>query len=114
VCVDVNDIPEVAVVDPIMMSGMPPALTASTGMDVLTHAIEGYLTKGAWALSDMCHLEVIKIISHNLRDAVAEAESGEPGGGRTAMALAQYIAGMGFSNVGLGIVRSMAHTLSLP
>ena len=112
VCVDTNDIPEVAVVDPDMMSGMPAALTASTGMDALTHAIEGYTTKGAWELSDMCHLEAIKIISHNLRQAVAEAKSGEPGSGRTAMALGQYIAGMGFSNVGLGIVHSMAHTLS--
>ncbi len=112
VCVDVNDIPEVAVVDPDMMAGMPPALTAATGMDALTHAIEGYLTKGGWELSDMCHLEAIRIISRNLRDAVAEAEGGEPGSGRTAMALGQYIAGMGFSNVGLGIVHSMAHTLS--
>ena len=112
VCVDVNDIPEVAVVDPDMMAGMPPALTAATGMDALTHAIEGYLTKGGWELSDMCHLEAIRIISRNLRDAVAEAAGGEPGSGRTAMALGQYIAGMGFSNVGLGIVHSMAHTLS--
>lgn len=112
VCVDPNDIPEVAVVDPDMMQGMPPALTAATGMDALTHAIEGYTTKGAWALSDMCHLEAIRIISHNLRDAVAEAKSGTPGSGREAMALGQYIAGMGFSNVGLGIVHSMAHTLS--
>lgn len=112
VCVDVNDIPEVAVVDPDMMSGMPASLTAATGMDALTHAIEGYLTKGAWALSDMCHLEAIRIISHNLRDAVAEAKSGTAGPGREAMALGQYVAGMGFSNVGLGIVHSMAHTLS--
>lgn len=112
VCVDVNDIPEVAVVDPNMMSGMPKALTAATGMDALTHAIEGYLTKGAWALSDMCHLEAIRIISHNLRDAVKEAEAGTSDSGREAMALGQYVAGMGFSNVGLGIVHSMAHTLS--
>lgn len=112
VCVDVNDIPEVAVVDPNIMAGMPAALTAATGMDALTHAIEGYLTKGAWALSDMCHLEAIRIISHNLRDAVAEAKSKQSGSGRAAMALGQYIAGMGFSNVGLGIVHSMAHTLS--
>lgn len=112
VCVDVNDIPEVAVVDPDMMATMPVGLTAATGMDALTHAIEGYTTKGAWELSDMFHLEAIRIISHNLRDAVSEARAKEPGGGRAEMALGQYIAGMGFSNVGLGIVHSMAHTLS--
>lgn len=112
VCVDVNDIPEVAVVDPDMMATMPVGLTAATGMDALTHAIEGYTTKGAWELSDMFHLEAIRIISHNLRDAVSEARAKEPGEGRAQMALGQYIAGMGFSNVGLGIVHSMAHTLS--
>ncbi|MCI2156499.1 MAG: iron-containing alcohol dehydrogenase, partial [Olsenella sp.] len=102
----------VAVVDPDMMASMPVGLTAATGMDALTHAIEGYTTKGAWELSDMFHLEAIRIISHNLREAVAEAKSKEPGEGRKEMALGQYIAGMGFSNVGLGIVHSMAHTLS--
>ena len=112
VCVDTNDIPEVAVVDPDMMASMPVGLTAATGMDALTHAIEGYTTKAAWELTDMFHLEAIKLISRSLRDAVAEAKSGEPGEGRKTMALAQYIAGMGFSNVGLGIVHSMAHTLS--
>ena len=112
VCVDTNDIPEVAVVDPDMMASMPVGLTAATGMDALTHAIEGYTTKGAWELSDMFHLEAIRIISHNLREAVAEAKSKEPGKGRKEMALGQYIAGMGFSNVGLGIVHSMAHGLS--
>ena len=107
VCVDEHDIPEYAVVDPDMMSSMPKGLTAATGMDALTHAIEGYTTKGAWELSDMFHLEAIKLISKSLRKAVAnEAE------GREGMALGQYIAGMGFSNVGLGIDHAMAHTLS--
>ena len=112
VCVDVNDIPEVAVVDPEMMATMPASLTAATGMDALTHAIEGYTTKGAWELSDMFHFEAIKLISENLRDSVAEAKSGQPGSGREGMALGQYVAGMGFSNVGLGIDHAMAHTLS--
>ena len=112
VCVDTNDAPEVAVVDPEMMATMPAGLTASTGMDALTHAIEGYTTKGAWEMSDMLHLKAIELISKNLRDAVAEAKSGVSGSGREGMALAQYIAGMGFSNVGLGVDHSMAHTLS--
>lgn len=112
VCVDVHDIPVVAVVDPDMMSSMPKGLTAATGMDALTHAIEGYTTKGAWELSDMFHFEAIKLISENLRDSVAEAKSGQPGSGREGMALGQYVAGMGFSNVGLGIDHAMAHTLS--
>ena len=112
VCVDTNDAPEVAVVDPEMMASMPAGLTASTGMDALTHAIEGYTTKGAWEMSDMFHLKAIELIAKNLRDAVAEAKSGVPGSGREGMALAQYIAGMGFSNVGLGVDHSMAHTLS--
>jgi lactaldehyde reductase len=112
VCVDTNDIPEVAVVDPDMMASMPAGLTAATGMDALTHAIEGYTTKGAWELSDMFHYKAIEIISHNLRDAVQEARDGKPGHGREEMALGQYVAGMGFSNVGLGIDHSMAHTLS--
>ena len=112
VCVDTNDAPEVAVVDPEMMATMPAGLTASTGMDALTHAIEGYTTKGAWELTDMFHLKAIELIAKNLRDAVAEAKSGKPGSGREGMALAQYIAGMGFSNVGLGIDHAMAHTLS--
>ena len=112
VCVDTNDIPEVAVVDPDMMASMPAGLTAATGMDALTHAIEGYTTKGAWELSDMFHYKAIELISKSLRDSVAEAKSGEPGSGREGMALGQYIAGMGFSNVGLGIVHSMAHGLS--
>lgn len=107
VCVDPNDIPAVAVIDPDMMSSMPKGLTAATGMDALTHAIEGYITKAAWELTDMFHLEAIKLISQNLRDAVA----GKPEG-RKGMALAQYVAGMGFSNVGLGIDHAMAHTLS--
>ncbi len=107
VCVDVNDIPEVAVVDPDMMSTMPKGLTAATGMDALTHAIEGYITKGHCAISDMFHLEAIRLISHSLRAAVANDPDGREG-----MALGQYIAGMGFSNVGLGIVHSMAHGLS--
>ena len=95
-----------------MMATMPASLTAATGMDALTHAIEGYTTKGAWELSDMFHLKAIELISKNLRDAVAEAKSGVPASGREGMALAQYVAGMGFSNVGLGIDHSMAHTLS--
>ena len=112
VCVDPHDMPIIAVVDPDMMSSMPKGLTASTGMDALTHAIEGYTTKGAWELSDMFHFEAIKLISENLRDSVAEAKSGQPGSGREGMALGQYVAGMGFSNVGLGIDHAMAHTLS--
>lgn len=106
VCVDVHDIPVVAVVDPDMMSTMPKGLTAATGMDALTHAIEGYITAGAWELSDMFHLKAIEIISKNLRGAVENTPEGREG-----MALGQYIAGMGFSNVGLGIVHSMAHPL---
>jgi len=112
VCVDVNDIPDVAVVDPDMMASMPAGLTAATGMDALTHAIEGYTTQAAWELSDMFHYKAIQLISTHLRDAVAEAKSGEPGSGREGMALGQYVAGMGFSNVGLGIDHAMAHTLS--
>lgn len=111
VCVDPHDMPVVAIVDPDMMATMPVGLTAATGMDALTHAIEGYTTKAAWAMTDMFHLEAIRLIAQNLRDAVAEAKSGEPGSGREGMALAEYIAGMGFSNVGLGIAHSMAHTL---
>lgn len=107
VCVDVHDIPVVAFVDPDMMSTMPKGLTAATGMDALTHAIEGYITKGAWDLSDMFHITAIKMIAHYLRSAV----NNEPEG-REKMALAQYVAGMGFSNVGLGVDHSMAHTLS--
>ena len=106
VCVDTNDIPEIAVVDPDMMSSMPKGLTAATGMDALTHAIEGYITKGHCTISDMFHLEAIKLISENLRGAVQNTPEGREG-----MALGQYIAGMGFSNVGLGIAHSMAHTL---
>lgn len=106
VCVDPKDIPVVAFVDPEMMSTMPKGLTAATGMDALTHAIEGYITAGAWELSDMFHLKAIEIISRSLRDAVENIPEG-----RTDMALGQYIAGMGFSNVGLGIVHSMAHPL---
>jgi lactaldehyde reductase len=107
VCVDTNDTPLIACVDPDMMMSMPPSLCASTGMDALTHAIEGYTTKGAWEMTDMMHLKAIEIISNSLRDSVkGEAEA------REAMALGQYIAGMGFSNVGLGIDHSMAHTLS--
>lgn len=106
VCVDVHDIPVIAVIDPDMMSSMPPSLTAATGMDALTHAIEGYITKDAWALSDMFHLKAIEIISRTLRGAVANTPEGREG-----MALGQYVAGMGFSNVGLGIVHSMAHPL---
>lgn len=106
VCVDPHDIPVVAVVDSDMMSSMPKGLTAATGMDALTHAIEGYITKGAWELSDMFHLKAIEIIARSLRGAVANTEEGREG-----MALGQYVAGMGFSNVGLGIVHSMAHPL---
>ena len=106
VCVDTNDIPEIAVVDPNMMSTMPKGLTAATGMDALTHAIEGYTTKAAWEMTDMFHLKAIELISKHLRGAVANTQEGREG-----MALAQYIAGMGFSNVGLGIVHSMAHGL---
>ena len=106
VCVDVHDIPVVAVVDPDMMSTMPAGLTAATGMDALTHAIEGYITKGAWEMSDMFHIKAIEIIAKSLRGAVANTDEGREG-----MALGQYIAGMGFSNVGLGIVHSMAHPL---
>ena len=106
VCVDVHDIPVVAVVDPDMMSSMPKGLTAATGMDALTHAIEGYITAGAWELSDMFHLKAIEIIAKNLRGAVENTPEGREG-----MALGQYVAGMGFSNVGLGIVHSMAHPL---
>ena len=106
VCVDVHDIPVVAFVDPDMMASMPKGLTAATGMDALTHAIEGYTTKAAWEMTDMFHLEAIKLIAKHLRGAV----NNEPEG-REGMALAQYIAGMGFSNVGLGIAHSMAHTL---
>lgn len=106
VCVDPHDIPVVAVVDPDMMSTMPKSLTAATGMDALTHAIEGYITKGAWELSDMFHLKAIEIISRSLRGAVDNTPDGREG-----MALGQYVAGMGFSNVGLGIVHSMAHPL---
>ena len=106
VCVDPKDIPVVAFVDPEMMSSMPKGLTAATGMDALTHAIEGYITAGAWELSDMFHLKAIEIISRSLRSAVANTPEG-----RADMALGQYVAGMGFSNVGLGIVHSMAHPL---
>ena len=106
VCVDVHDIPVVAVVDPDMMASMTKGLTAATGMDALTHAIEGYITAGAWELSDMFHLKAIEIISKSLRGAVENTPEG-----REEMALGQYIAGMGFSNVGLGIVHSMAHPL---
>ncbi|WP_293731373.1 lactaldehyde reductase [uncultured Actinobacillus sp.] len=107
VCVDVNDIPVVAIVDPDMMSSMPKGLTAATGMDALTHAIEGYITKGAWELTDALHLKAIEIISRSLRGAVENTPEGRAG-----MALGQYVAGMGFSNVGLGVVHSMAHPLS--
>ena len=106
VCVDPKDIPVIAIVDPDMMSTMPKGLTAATGMDALTHAIEGYITKGAWELSDMFHLKAIEIIAANLRGAVENTAEG-----RKQMALGQYIAGMGFSNVGLGLVHSMAHPL---
>ncbi|HJB97861.1 MAG TPA: lactaldehyde reductase [Candidatus Acutalibacter pullicola] len=107
VCVDPHDIPVVAIVDPDMMASMPKGLTAATGMDALTHAIEGYITKGAWELSDMFHLKAIEIIAKSLRGAVENTPEGREG-----MALGQYIAGMGFSNVGLGVVHSMAHGLS--
>lgn len=106
VCVDTHDIPVVAVIDPDMMSSMPKGLTASTGMDALTHAIEGYITKGAWEMTDMFHLKAIEIIARSLRGAVDNTPEGREG-----MALGQYVAGMGFSNVGLGIVHSMAHSL---
>ena len=106
VCVDPHDIPLIAVIDPDMMSSMPKGLTAATGMDALTHAIEGYITKGAWELSDMFHLKAIELISKSLRGAVENTTEGREG-----MALGQYVAGMGFSNVGLGIVHSMAHPL---
>ena len=107
VCVDPHDMPNVAVVDPTMMSSMPKGLTAFTGMDALTHAIEGYITKGAWEMSDMLHIKAIEIIAKNIESAVRNEKSG-----REQMALGQYIAGMGFSNVGLGMVHSMAHPLS--
>ena len=107
VCVDAHDIPVIAVVDPDMMSSMPKGLTAATGMDALTHAIEGYITGGAWELSDMFHIKAIEIIAKSLRGAVENTAEGREG-----MALGQYIAGMGFSNVGLGVDHSMAHTLS--
>ncbi len=106
VCVDVNDIPDIAIVDPEMMSTMPKGLTAATGMDALTHAIEGYTTKGAWELADCLNLEAIRLISKNLRAAVANEDDGREG-----MALGQFVTGMAFSNVGLGIAHSMAHTL---
>ncbi len=106
VCVDVNDIPNVAVVDPDMMASMPKGLTASTGMDALTHAIEGYTTKGAWALPDCLNLEAIRLIAKSLRGAVANEQEGRDG-----MALGQFVTGMAFSNVGLGIAHSIAHTL---
>lgn len=106
VCVDPHDMPIIAIVDPDMMSSMPKGLTASTGMDALTNAIEGYTTKAAWEMTDMFHLKAIEIISRSLRDAVANTKEGREG-----MALGEYIAGMGFSNVGLGIAHSMAHTL---
>ena len=106
VCVDTHDIPVIAVIDPDMMASIPKGLTAATGMDALTHAIEGYITKGAWEMTDMFHLKAIEIISKSLRGAVDNTPEGREG-----MALGQYIAGMGFSNVGLGIVHSMAHSL---
>lgn len=106
VCVDPKDIPVIAFVDPDMMASMPKGLTASTGMDALTHAIEGYITAGAWELSDMFHIKAIELIAKHLRGAVENTSKGREG-----MALGQYIAGMGFSNVGLGIVHSMAHPL---
>ena len=106
VCVDPHDMPIIAIVDPDMMSSMPKGLTAATGMDALTHAIEGYTTKGAWEMSDMFHLKAIELISKSLRSAVKNEKEGRRG-----MALGEYIAGMGFSNVGLGIAHSMAHTL---
>ena len=106
VCVDPHDMPIIAIVDPDMMSSMPKGLTASTGIDALTHAIEGYTTKAAWEMTDMFHLKAIEIIARSLRSAVANEKEGREG-----MALGEYIAGMGFSNVGLGIAHSMAHTL---
>ena len=106
VCVDIHDIPVVAIIDPDMMSSMPKGLTAATGMDALTHAIEGFTTKAAWDMTDMFHLKAIELISNSLRGAVENTKEGREG-----MALGQYIAGMGFSNVGLGIVHSMAHSL---
>ena len=106
VCVDVNDIPDVAIVDPDMMSSMPKGLTASTGMDALTHAIEGYTTKAAWELADCLNLKAIELIAKNLRGAVQNEDAGREG-----MALGQFVTGMAFSNVGLGIAHSMAHTL---
>ena len=106
VCVDTHDIPVIAVIDPDMMSSMPKGLTAATGMDALTHAIEGYTTKDAWEMTDMFHLKAIELIAQNLRGAVENTEEGREG-----MALGQYVAGMGFSNVGPGIVHSMAHSL---
>ena len=106
VCVDVHDIPVVAIIDPEMMNTMPKGLTAATGMDALTHAIEGYITKGAWEMTDMFHIKAIELIAKSLRGAVENTKEGREG-----MALGQYIAGMGFSNVGLGIVHSMAHSL---
>ena len=106
VCVDTNDIPNIAVVDPDMMSTMPAGLTAATGMDALTHAIEGYTTKAAWDLADCLNLEAIRLIAKNLRKAVSNDPEGREG-----MALGQYVTGMAFSNVGLGIAHSMAHTL---
>ena len=106
VCVDVNDIPDIAVVDPDMMSTMPAKLTAATGMDALTHAIEGYITKAAWELADCLNLEAIRLIAKNLRGAVKNEDAGRDG-----MALGQFVTGMAFSNVGLGIAHSMAHTL---
>ena len=106
VCVDTHDIPVIAVIDPDMMASMPKGLTAATGMDALTHAIEGYITKGAWEMTDMFHLKAIEIIAASLRGAVDNTPEGREG-----MALGQYVAGMGFSNVGLGIVHSMAHSL---
>ena len=107
VCVDPHDIPIIAIIDPDMSASMPTSLCASTGMDALVHAVEGYITKGAWELTDMLHLKAIEIIGRSLRSAVAGEYAG-----REAMSLGQYIAGMGFSNVGLGIVHSMAHPLS--
>lgn len=107
VCVDPHDMPIIAVVDPLMMMSMPKSLVAATGMDALTHAIEGYITKGAWTMSDMLHIEAIRIISHHIESSYRGEKEG-----REAMALGQYIAGMGFSNVGLGLVHAMAHPLS--
>ena len=108
VCVDPNDIPSVAIVDPELMYSMPKGLTAATGMDALTHAIEGYITKGAWTMSDMFELKAIELIAQHLKAAV---DDGKNAAAREGMSVAQYIAGMGFSNVGLGIVHSMAHPL---